>query len=193
MFNKNHKKIIVFFILIFIILIWSILLFVYSPEKIVDFLGISNAFIILFLMAFFGGTSILFPFPYYIFTISFGASGINPWLLGLFRGLGTFLGDSTTYFISYKAGGLIKGNLHKKFEQLVNWAIKKKPFVFPVIMFIYSSVMPLPCDLLIIPAGLMKYPYKKIVFSILFGKIIFNTLLAFSGLYGWSLIESIFI
>jgi hypothetical protein len=41
-----------------------------------------------------------------------------------------------------------------------------------------------------VPAGLVKYPFKRLIIIVGLGKIVFNTLLAFSGLYGLNLFLS---
>lgn len=184
----KKKNLIVFLFLLIVFIIWSLVLVFFSPEKIAEAIGINNAYLLLFLLAFIGGTSIFLPFPYYLFTLSFGAAGLNPFLLGISAGLGTLLGDSTSYYIAYRGRDHVSNKISKYFEKIFNWFVKKYPALLPVFAFLYASLSPLPDDLIMIPAGLIKYPFKRLVVSVGLGKIVFNTILAFSGLYGWTLL-----
>jgi membrane protein DedA with SNARE-associated domain len=111
----NPKKLFIFLILLIIIIIWSLILFYFKPEGIVNKIGVKNSYLILGLMALLGGTSIFLPFPYYLFTISFGAAGLNPFLLGLSAGIGTLIGDSTSYYIAYKGRDITPPKFSKFF------------------------------------------------------------------------------
>jgi membrane protein YqaA with SNARE-associated domain len=184
--NKSVRKIsIIFLILVFAI--WSYTLFHYGPEIIIEFVGINNAYIVLGVAALLGGTSILFPFPYYLFTISFGAAGLNPLLLGLAAGIGTLLGDATTYYIAHHGKHLISKKYTKHLRRALVWSMDQHPSLFPFIAFIYSAITPLPDDVLMIPAGLTGYPFKKLALGVFPGKIVFNTILALTGVYGLEL------
>lgn len=183
----NRKKLYVFLGLLVFILIWSFLLFYFSPMSIVQSLGVTNSYLFLALMAFIGGTSILLPIPYHIFTISFAAAGLNPFLLGIAAGLGALIGDSTTYYIAYRGHDIIPRK-NKFFNKIFDWLLNKKPFFLPIFAFFYAALIPLSDDIIMIPAGLAHYPFKRLIISLGLGKILFHTLLAFSGFYGLSLL-----
>jgi membrane protein YqaA with SNARE-associated domain len=187
--KKNTGKKIGFLILILIIITWSIFLYIYGPERIIEKIGINNAYLFCFLAALFGGTSIFFPFPYYLFVISFGAGGVNPFLLGLFSGLGLIIGDTTSYIVGYKGKDVLPEKGKKIFEKLrvLIDNPKYKKYV-PGFLFLYGSISPLPNDIIVVPMGLAKYPYLKFMIPFGIGLIVFNTLLAFAGLYGLNLI-----
>jgi len=184
----KKKKLFIFLVLLGIFIIWSLILFYYSPQRIVEKIGLNNSYFLLSLMAFLGGTSIFLPFPYYIFTVSFGAAGLNPFLLGIAAGIGTLIGDSTSYYIAYRGRELAPDKLSKFFEIFFNWFMKNHPSFLPIFAFIYASITPFSDDLIMVPAGLMKYPFIRLAISVGLGKIVFNTVLAFSGLYGWNLL-----
>lgn len=182
--NKRNFGVL-FLIIIFII--WSFTVSNYGPEKIIEILGTNNAYFTLGLMALLGGSSILFPFPYYLFTISFGAAGLNPFLLGIAAGAGTLLGDATTYYIASKGRHLLPEKINLKLQKILVWLMGRHPATFPIIAFLYSSIAPLPDDVLMVPAGIAHYPFSRLALGVGPGKVLFNTILAFSGLYGWSL------
>ena len=70
--------------------------------------------------------------------------------------------------------------------------LEKHPSLVPIGAFCYSAFIPLSDDILMMPAGLMKYPFWRLMLGVFPGKVAFNTLLAFSGVYGWDLLTTIY-
>lgn len=184
---RNRGTIFSTFLILGIFISWSLVLFYYSPTTIAEWLGLENAYLLLFALALFGGTSILFPFPYYLFTISFGAAGMNPLFLGVAAGLGTLSGDATSYYLAYRGRRLASQAWTERFERVRDWAVAKHPALLPILSFFYA-ISPFPDDLLMVPAGLTKYPFLRLACGVGPGKILFNTILALSGYYGWQLL-----
>lgn len=165
---------------------WSVVIFYYSPTGIVDKLGIENSYLLLALLAMLGGSSIFLPFPYYLFTITFGAAGLNPVLLGLAAGLGTLIGDTTSYLAGYYGHRIVPKQATHYFVKVHDWAMHRNPAVLPLLAFIYS-ISPFPDDVIMIPAGLTRYPFWRLALGVGPGKVVFNVILALAGLYGWNL------
>ena len=177
---KKHYSII---ILSIILIIWTGLVFYFSPVKIVQFLGITNSYLIIFLLSFFGGTSIIIAFPYYLFVIILGAGGLNPLLLGLAAGTGVILGDSISYLVGLKGKTVLPNFLQNKFKRLHNWLLNGPPLLIPGFLFLYGAFIPIPNDIIVIPLGLAQYPYFKLIIPLGFGNILFNIMLASLGYY----------
>jgi membrane protein YqaA with SNARE-associated domain len=185
--NQKSKTILFFFLFAFLIVSFSVIVSQYSPEEIQSMFGEEHAYLALFVSAFVGGTSVLFPFPYFVLSFSFGALGFHPVLLGLFAGLGTALGDSITYFMAKNGRTFASEGMKKRFEIILATLSRKHPKLVPLFIYAYTAFLPLSDDLIVIPAGLIKYPYKKMIVSAFLGKVTFNTLVALAGWYGWQL------
>ncbi|QQS61627.1 MAG: VTT domain-containing protein [Candidatus Moraniibacteriota bacterium] len=170
----------------------SFLVWNYSPEDITDLIGEEHAYIALFLSALLGGTSIFIPFPYYLVTISLGAAGFNPLSLAIVAALGTAIGDTTTYFIARSGRIFTPSRARVYFSRIVYSLKEKHPSFVPFFTFLYAAFLPLPDDLIMAPAGFVRYPFKRIILSLFLGKVVFNGLLAFAGLYGWERLVLIF-
>ena len=164
---------------------WVILIKNFSPLQIIEFFGRENSYILVFLLAFIGGTSIMFPFPYYLVVFTFGAGHLNPFLLGLFAGTGIMLGDSTSYLVGYAGSEIMPRFLSKKFDKIKNWFLGLKKWVIFLFLYGYSTIMPLPNDILVVPLGMIKFPYWKAIVPLWLGNVTFNTLVALAGLYGF--------
>jgi len=129
----------------------------------------------------------MFPIPYYLEVFTFAAGGSNPFLLGISAGLGIAIGDSTSYLFGYNGGQIIP-RVYQNISARISKIITSSPeWLRFVILIIWGSIFPFPNDLLIIPLGLIKYPYIKIVVPLVIGSIIFNTLIALAGFYGFNI------
>lgn len=190
-FKIHHKKpknsIAYFAILLLFFIFWTILIIYFSPETLINFIGIKNAYLIVFFLCIIGGISIMFPIPYYLAVFTFGAGGLNPILLGLSAALGLMIGDSTSYFLAYHGGKIIPANYQRFSKKVSHFIISTPNWVRYFILILWASVTPFPNDMMVIPLGLVRYPYLKTILPLGLGNIIFNTIVALSGYYGFSL------
>lgn len=186
--KRNTKKKIIISAIILLFILWGVILYYYSPQKIVNLIGIHNTYVIIIILGFLGGTSILFPFPYYLFVIAFAAGGSNPILLGICAGLGVIIGESTSYFVGYHGRVILPGKYQKWFNRLCKKCDDtKNTALLSLVLFLYGAFIPLPNDLFILPLGAARYNYWKLIIPLGLGNILFNIILAFSGVYGFHL------
>lgn len=183
--SKREKKFLGAFVLVSIIILWALLIYYLPPTEIIDTIGIQNGYILTFFAALLGGTSVLFPFPYYLVVFTLGAGGLNPFLLGIFSGIGLMVGDSTSYLLGYSGREIITGRLATIFNKIHNWALQKPKWVMPSLLFTYGAIIPVPNDVIVIPLGLARYPFIKVVIPLVLGNMVFSTIIAFAGLYGF--------
>lgn len=185
--SKRGRKVILVLLIAFVI-VWSIFIYYVSPSKIIEAIGVNNGYLMVFFASLFGGISILIPFPYYIFVFSFGGGGLNPIVLGIVAGIGLIIGESTSYLVGYHGREILPSKLEKMFSKISNWCKRTKHFILvSLFLFLYGSLVPFPNDLIILPLGLARYPYWKMIIPLGLGNIIFNIILASTGFYGWKL------
>lgn len=184
----EKKKIFTLIFLILMIIFISVTFLFISPAEIVKLIGIENSYLFLGIVAFLGGISLLIPFPYYVITFSLGAAGLNPFLLGLFAGMGTLLGDTTSYYLAYFGKKVLTKKEPEFLKRIFNFTSKKNPIKFLIFAFLYACFIPLPDDLFMIPAGMIRYPFKRLAIAMGLGKIVLNTFIAFAGFYGWNIL-----
>ncbi len=188
MFKKNKKKKIIASIMILLFILWSLLLYNFSPEEIVSLIGINNSYLIVMFLGFLGGTSILFPFPYYLFVFTFAAGGSNPFLLGIATGLGVIIGESTSYYVGYHGRVVLSEGYQKRFNRLCKFCdTKTNTILISIVLFLYGSFIPLPNDFVILPLAFSRYNYWKLIIPLGLGNILFNIMVALAGFYGLSL------
>ena len=138
-----------------------------------------------FLTQLVNNATILLPALGQAFIVATGAS-LDPYLLGVFGGIGAALGEITGYLLGLagrhtllKDGdrfGKLLGHNHR-------WA---------GVTIFFFALTPLPFDLAGIWAGSDRYPLGRFFFYTAAGKIISTTGLALAGYYSVSWLERVF-
>ena len=131
-----------------------------------------------FLISLVGNLTVFLPIPYVIALFTLGSIGLNPLLLGIIGGIGATIGEFSAYAIGR---GVSMTDLVERYgERMVkiNELIENKGFL----AVFFFAVTPLPDDMILIPLGIINYPYRKTLIAMFTGKTILITLTAFTGL-----------
>jgi membrane protein YqaA with SNARE-associated domain len=142
----------------------------------------SSALTMAFIFSTFGNTSILIVFPYAFIVYLIAQHYPNFWLLGLVSGIGAGIGEITSYIVGRIIGAsktISESEMGEKLHKIKK-RFEKKPGAIPWTVFIFA-VTPIPDDMILVPFGIMKYPYYKTVIPCMIGKTILTTLMAFLG------------
>lgn len=186
--SLKHLPVIVFIILI---IGYSFFLLNFSPEELINFIGIENAYFLIFVLAFIGGLSTFSGVPYHLVLIALAAGGINPIFLGLSASLGVMLGDSTSYFIGYHGSAIVPNGV-QKFLQKVQSFFMRYPKLLPLFFFLYGSFVPFSNDFIVISMGLARYPFWRVMIPLGLGNMVFNVSLAFLAIHAYGFLQGIF-
>lgn len=157
-----------------------------SAEQIISLIGIENAYLFIFILAFFGGLTTFSGIPYHLVLIALAAGGLNPLILGLTTAVAVSLGDCTSYFVGYFGRTLVPERIERALRRLS--AIEERhPRLLPMVFFIYGTCVPFSSDLITIPMGLLRYPLWRVIVPLGLGTVIFNTALAYfaTDVYSW--------
>lgn len=166
--KKNYKKLATILILTIALLV---AIFFIDPVKIVDFVGIKNAYLISFLIASLGGLSIFTSSSFFVMVATFSIGGVNPLLLGFFSGIGLTIGDSLFFFVGYKGRPFIESCLKSWFDRFVEWFQGRSSLQVGIFVYLYASFSPFPNDILAVFLASAGYPYRKFLPLILVGNI----------------------
>lgn len=174
---------------ILVIIALNLVFFVVSPQEIVDYVGVNNSYLTVFLIATFGGLSSATAAIFYSAIATFASGGASIWLLGLAGGIGIFIGDSIMFgLLSYGFK-----SVSKKWEKLIFKAskyIKKIPtWLIYVLLFLILGISPLPNDIVILALVLLGFTYLQIAPVLLLAGISIATL---TGYFGESLFSYFF-
>lgn len=149
-----------------------------GPSGLVEKLGVENSYFIMLIVAFFGGFSAGGSFSFIATLVAFSAGGLNPFYLGIISGFALVLGDMIMFYLGFKGGGIIGGKLGEKIKGISFFVEKRFDKIIPFIVFVYLGLTPFPNDLLILSLAIIRYPLKKIYFSIILGDFTFAILVA---------------
>lgn len=131
----------------------------------------------IFLINFVSSATVLFPLPGVAAVVAGGAVW-NPFLVGLFSGIGASLGELFGYLVGYGGSGLVASWDKRKWVKTVKSFFAKSGFIT---IFIFS-VIPFPLfDVIGIIAGAVNYPIWKFTLATLSGRVARNVLLAWMG------------
>jgi len=151
-----------------------------SPERVVEYIGIGNGYLFLFIIAFLSGLSTFTTVPYQVVLVTLAASGLNPLLLGIIAASGVAIGDTLSYHLGYYGRALIpeKGAW---IQQKIQHLAATQPRLLPLIFFGWGAFVPLSNDVLTISFGIARYPFFKLMTPLWLGTIVFCSMIAYFG------------
>jgi membrane protein YqaA with SNARE-associated domain len=167
------------------IAVFSLLIAVLSPEEILGFVGVENAYALMFLVSLIGGLTIFSAVPYPVLLLTFAAGGLNPLALGVACASGLMLGDSTSYYIGYRGKALLNGlqGVPQRVFRSMQRLYSAKPRWVPPLIFLYGALVPLPNDIITLSAGLSRFPFWRTMIPLALGNLIFAVGLAYFAEY----------
>ncbi|MEX0918871.1 MAG: hypothetical protein WDZ85_02800 [Candidatus Paceibacterota bacterium] len=176
---KQFKKYRLLIIILLFLALWSVLMWSIGPETIVEYIGIKNTYLVVFILAVIGGLSAVTGISFFATVATFAAGGSHPLALGLIGGLGIFLSD-LIFFLIAQYGTLV---FNEKLSPLSIWLAKKKrawpEWLIPFFVYFYLGFTPLPNDLLMMALALAKVPLRRLWLPILAGSLTIVTITAY--------------
>ncbi len=173
-FIKKHKGFLI--LLLFVIFWFSLLLFI-SPREMVDMIGLEMGYLLIFVTAFIGVSGFTSA-PYYATLITFMSTGeFNIFLLLLIVAPTMAVGDAIFFFLGQKGHFVLDDLSGKRLQVFSSWLKGKSYWATVAFAYLYTSLSPLPQDLLMIALGLGKLKFRHIFWAVLFGNATFVTLI----------------
>lgn len=178
-----RRHIILIAVLLFVVAVNTLYLFV-PPDEIVGAVGVTNSYIVAFMIAAIGGVSSLTGVALYSTLATFGAGGSNPLLLALIGGAGIFISDSIFFFLAYHGHKSIPERFRRAVDRTLAWSRTHPRQIVLVLSYFYLGVMPLPSDLLMLVLVLAGYRYREVAPMLLAAGVTLAFIAASVG-YGW--------
>ncbi|OGZ45788.1 MAG: hypothetical protein A3C84_00760 [Candidatus Ryanbacteria bacterium RIFCSPHIGHO2_02_FULL_48_12] len=173
---------------IFFFVGFSLAFYYLPPESIIGFIGVENAYALIFILALLGGLTTLSGIPYHVVLVALAVGGLNPFFLGLSTAVGVMLGDSTSYYLGSQGRVLLSPRMQSILERLSHLQ-QKYPRLLPVLFFLYGCIVPFSNDIITIPAGLLGYPFWRVMLTLGLGNLVFNISLAFVAAYAYGILQ----
>lgn len=165
------------------IIAFSVLLSNTTPEAFVASIGIQNGYLLMFALAFFSGVSLFTGVPYVLTLITLVAGGLNPVLIAVVATAGDALGGTLAYLLGRVSGTLAHDGLIRTIQDSLLSTAEKHPRLLPLAIFCYGCAAPFSNDAVTIPMGIARYPYIRTMIPLQLGTFVYNSIIAFAGLY----------
>lgn len=180
--KSKKRSLLVILTAVLSIAIWSAALYHLGADAIVEFVGLENGYLVMFLVSLFGGLSSFGGATYLATTVTLAAAGMNPVTIALVAALGTIIGDSF-YFVAshYGSDYLIDHDIGTYVDRLTKWLQTKPRYVLWFFIYFYTAVTPFPNDVLTISLGVTRQPYFLVISALALGNFTFVLLLAVLG------------
>jgi len=152
-----------------------------SPDTIVQYVGVENTYLMLFLIAAVGGVNVFTGGVLYATIVAFAAGGASPWLLGLVGGLGIAIGDSIVFFLFRYTSRRLSPTWQERVT-LTKQKIERLPGALQyLLIYLYLGFAPIPNDILMFLLAVLRFKFIAIVPFIIAGAVTFVTLTALIG------------
>lgn len=175
---QNHSGILV---LIGVFLLVHVAFLFISPKEIVDFVGVENTYLTVFLIATFGGLNSVTGGVLYGSIIAFAAGGASPLLLGLVAGVAIAIGDGLVFYLFEHTTKTLSLQWQARITQ-----VKKKVEHLPrsvqyLLIYLYLGFTPLPNDVLMFLLAVLRFRFSQVWWVILAGTMTLAILTAYLG------------
>ncbi len=143
-------------------------------------LALSHGYLGVFILALVCNLTFFLPAPLVVPVYAMGVTH-SPILLGLSSGLGSTIGEFSSYLIGLAGRRIID----RRYEEHIETAKRLLQRYGAAMIFVFA-LTPLPDDLLLVTFGLINYDLKKAFTAMLLGKIMLNMAVAYAGRYSFS-------
>lgn len=159
-FIKRHK---VFSFVVVVLVAFNILFFYFSPQEIVDAIGVTNSYLVTFLIAAIGGVSTLTGAALYASIATFAAGGADPLLLGLSGGVGIFISNSVFFLLAFYGRRSLSGHIHERLQRWTYWVeARVSRTTVRILSLVYLGASPFPDDVLMVALAAAGYRYRDV-------------------------------
>lgn len=158
-----------------------------TPEDVIAFLGVENAYVLMAALGFLSGAMTLSGIPYHLVLVGFASAGPNPFLLAVAATVGVALGDCISYLLGYHSHGAVPKGLRRMLLMVRDFA-HRHPRLMPLMFFAYGALVPFSNDLIGLTMGLARYSIVRVMLPLALGTLVFNTTIAYFGASIYALI-----
>lgn len=142
-------------------------------------IALAHGYLGVFILAILCNMTFFLPAPVVVPIYALGVTH-NPIILGLSSGLGSTIGEFSSYVIGVASKKVIDTR-YKRQLRITRRLLEKHGMI---LVFIFA-LTPLPDDLLLVTFGIVDYDLKKAFTAMLAGKILMNIGVAYAGRYSF--------
>jgi hypothetical protein len=169
-----RKTVVVFSVL----LIWITVLYFVGPSTIIEYIGVTNGYVFVFVLAALGGVSALSATSFFSTIIAFSMAGLDPYILGVLGGIGVTIGDSIYFYLGMNGKRMAPERYIRWIDRFAEWSARAPGWVVPSIVYGYAAFTPFPNEIMTISMGLAGKRFKTIIGPLLLGNITITIIVA---------------
>ncbi len=147
----------------------------FSISSWIEGIALQYGLVGVFIASLLGSLIPFLPVPY-LFVVVLLSESIDPWLLGLFAGVGGSIGKITSYILGRSGYRLLSPDRKRKMDTLRSIIGRYGDLG----IFIFA-VTPLPDDVYLIPVGMIRFNFWRFLLANTLGKIVLSTSMAYLG------------
>lgn len=170
--NSQRNYITLVGLVVFLVL-WTVLLIFYKPMDLINFLGVGNSYLVLFLVSVFSSLSSLTFVSTYPMIVTYTLGNLDTLMIAVCAGAGLSIGDALFYYLGLEVRTVIKGKLRQRLHKLLIWIAQRPAGMVPVLVYLYVGFTPLPNNLLTGTLAAAGYPFKKVILPVFLGNMSF--------------------
>lgn len=163
-----------------------------SPKELIAFLGIENAYGLMFILSLVGGRALFSGIPYHVILVVLASGGLHPLLLGTLAATGVMAGDTASYYLGYAGRTIIPEDIQFILRKVFSFCAAH-PKLSPLAFFLYGSLVPFSNDFIVVSMGLARYSFWKVMVPLGLGNFVFNVSLAYLSVYAYGFAKSVFL
>lgn len=158
---------------------WTVFFTYVSPTQVVDKIGISNSYIVAFILSTICGFSSLTGTTFYVAIAALAHGGANFFILGLVGGLGLCISDFAFFYIINKGRHVIDKHWLGISNFIKRYADKVSDPAVGLFVFLYSAFFPVPNDVLLLTLVVAGKPFRKIAPYLFAGDMVSTLLITY--------------
>ena len=187
---KKKVRITLDIALVALIVGWIIFLVLYTPSRLIEYLGVTNTYLLVFLFTLLGGIATIAFVSVYPHVIAFSAAGLNPFVIGIVAAVGHTVANLLFYYFGQKGSNIARTSpgFNKATKSMLKWVDKKPCWCVYVFIFLYVGFTPFPNNLLTAYGGIINFSVKRILAPLVLGNIVLFSAVAYLSSIGSQLI-----
>jgi hypothetical protein len=162
-----------------IFVLWVGTLLAIPASTIINYVGISNAYAVAFLISLIAGFSAFTGGAAYATVIEFARGGTNPLYLGIASGIGIFLSDSFFYLVLRSGRDSLESRWPRLLARVHAWVERQPRIWIYTCIYLFSAFGPIPNDVILAALIIGGYEYRKFWPLLLAGDISFMLFLCY--------------
>lgn len=168
---------------------WAVLMFLVPPDRIVERLGVENAYGVVLLLSIVGAMGSMTTFSSYPAIVTFAAGDMSVLALGLVSGIGLTIGDAIFYSFATEVKGLLSGRARERAVEVGEWLEERPEWMIPVVTYVWVGLLPIANNLLTGGLALAGYRFRRILVPVFLGNVTFPTGVAYLASIGIELFQ----